>query len=150
MAQLPGPLIGIVTGEVSGIDVLDLDVKHDAARAWYHVHRDLLPVTRTFRTRSGGAHLHLRHAAGVRNSAGKIAEGVDVRGDGGYAICWFAAGFECIDHSPSAPWPGWLLEPLLAKPVPPATPPCAKTVYPTLSAARGVGRSVPGLSGAKH
>src|SRR5271166_1504736 len=28
----PGPLIGIVCGERSGVDVLDLDVKHDAAR----------------------------------------------------------------------------------------------------------------------
>jgi hypothetical protein len=28
---------------------------------------------------------------------------------------WFAAGFECLDHLPVAPWPGWLLAELLPR-----------------------------------
>jgi Bifunctional DNA primase/polymerase, N-terminal len=115
----PGPLIGILTGEASGVDVLDLDAKHDPARAWYAENRHRIPSTRTFRTRSGGTHFYFRHSAGVRNTASKIAEGVDTRGDGGYVISWFAAGLPCLDHAPPAPWPPALLKLLLPPPVQP-------------------------------
>jgi hypothetical protein len=108
--RYPGPLIGIATGEISGIDALDLDVKHDAARAWWLAHRVQMPPTRTFRTRSGGVHFYFRHAPDVRNSAGKIALGVDVRGSGGFVISWFAAGLPCLNHVPPVPWPEWLLQ----------------------------------------
>jgi bifunctional DNA primase/polymerase-like protein len=139
----PGELIGIATGERSGIDVLDLDVKHDAARAWYQAQRDRLPITRSFRTRSGGVHLYLQHADGVRNSQGKLAPGIDVRGDGGYAIYWFAAGFECLEHAPPASWPAWLLDALLAKPTPsPTSATYANKPYRTNSAVDGVLRLV--------
>ncbi len=114
-----GPLIGIVCGERSGISVLDLDVKYDAARAWYHQNRDRIPTTRSFRSRSGGAHLYFLHAADVRNTASKIAEGVDTRGQGGFVISWFAAGLPCLDHTPPAPWPAWLLKLILPAPVRP-------------------------------
>ena len=114
----PGPLIGIVTGLRSGIDVLDLDVKEPGSSIWWRANEKRLPATRTFRTRSGGIHLFYRHAGGVRNTASKIAKGVDTRGDGGYAISWFAAGLECLDHTLPAEWPAWLLAELLAKPAP--------------------------------
>jgi hypothetical protein len=113
--RYPGPLIGVATGVVSGVDILDIDTKHDTALAWYHDHRPRLPVTRTFRTRSGGLHFYLLHADGLGCSAGKLAPGVDIRGDGGYAIHWFAAGFPCLDHEPPAPWPAWLLADLLKR-----------------------------------
>jgi hypothetical protein len=116
--RCPGPLIGVATGAVSGADVLDIDVKHDAALAWWHSNRQRIPATRTFRTRSGGVHGYLIHASGVGCSAGKVAPGIDIRGDGGYVICWFAAGFGCLDHSPPARWPAWLLAELLPKPPP--------------------------------
>jgi hypothetical protein len=118
--ERPGPLVGIVCGEASGIDVLDLDVKHDAARAWYAENRHRLPTTRIFRTRSGGAHLYFRHAIGVRSSAGKIADGVDVRAAGGFAVSWWCAGLECLNHAPVAPWPTWLLTLILPPPPKPA------------------------------
>jgi hypothetical protein len=62
--------------------------------------------------------LHFLHAPGLGCSAAKVTAGVDVRADGGYAISWFAAGLECLDHSPVAPWPAWLLALLLPKPEP--------------------------------
>jgi hypothetical protein len=114
-----GPLIGTAAGEASSIDVLDVDIKHTAALAWWRSNEVRIPATRTFRTRSGGLHLYHRHATGLGGSAGKLAPGIDVRGDGGYVISWFAAGCECLDHSPPAPWPGRLVAELLPKPKPP-------------------------------
>src|SRR5689334_3538050 len=54
----PGPLIGIATGAMSGVSVLDVDLKHDAALAWWQANEARLPRTRAYRTRSGGIHLH--------------------------------------------------------------------------------------------
>ncbi len=101
-------LIGIRTGEASGFSVLDIDVKHDEARAWWKRNEKHFARTRTYRTRGGGLHLYFQHRPGVRNSEGKPALGIDTRGTGGYVIHWFAHGFECLDHSPPAPWPIWL------------------------------------------
>jgi hypothetical protein len=101
-------LIGIRTGSTSGISVLDVDVKHDEARAFWFRHHHLIPATRTFRTRSGGLHLYFQHVDGVRNSEGIPVKGIDSRGEGGYIIYWFSAGFDCLDHSKPAKWPEWL------------------------------------------
>lgn len=103
-----GPFIGVATGKISGISALDIDVKHDTARAWWHQNYNRLPDTRVYRTRSGGLHLLFQHIDGVRNSQGKLANGVDTRGDGGYIIWWAAAGFPCEVHAPPAVWPAWL------------------------------------------
>jgi hypothetical protein len=120
--QHPGPLIGIVTGSRNGVDVLDLDVKQSTSSIWWRANEPRLPPTRTFRTRSGGLHLYYRHAEGVRNTASKLAKGIDTRGDGGFVISWFAAGLDCLDHTPPADWPAWLLADLLAMPAPAPMP----------------------------
>ena len=104
----PGPLIGVACGDASGISVLDVDIKGDAARAWWFQNQHRLPETRTFRTRGGGLHVVFQHTPGVRNVQGEPVAGVDVRGQGGYVIWWFADGHDCLDHSVPAPWPAWL------------------------------------------
>jgi hypothetical protein len=109
-------LIGIPTGETSGIDVLDIDVKHEMAAKWWAVASKCAPSTRTYRTRSGGLHIYFQHAQGICHTQSKLAHGVDSRGEGGYAIYWYAAGFGCLDHSPPAPWPNWLRDCLLWQP----------------------------------
>jgi Bifunctional DNA primase/polymerase, N-terminal len=106
--RYPAPLIGLACGERSGISVLDVDPKHDSARAWWHQHASRLPTTRAYRTRGGGVHLYFQHVPGVRNVEGKPIPGIDVRGSGGYCIFWYAVGFECLDPAPPAPWPAWL------------------------------------------
>ena len=113
-------LIAIATGAASGVGGLDIDAKHDAALAWLAAAEPKLPPTRTYRTRSGGVHLLFRHKHGVNSTQSKLARGVDTRGDGGYLILWFAAGFECLDQTPPAPWPEWLLAALFrpADPLP--------------------------------
>jgi Bifunctional DNA primase/polymerase, N-terminal len=110
--RYPGTLIGIATGAVSGVSVLDVDRKHPAAVIWWRENYPRLLPTRTYATRNGGLHLYFRHRDGVRNSEGRICQGVDTRGDGGYAIAWFAHGQHCWDQSPPAPWPAWLYDEL--------------------------------------
>jgi hypothetical protein len=122
----PGDLIGVSTGDVSGVDVLDIDAKHDEAAQWWGTHRDRIPATRVHRTRSGGLHLLFRHVPGVRCSVGRIALGIDVRGDGGYAIWWPTAGLPVLQDAPLATWPAWLLAQLLPRP----RPAIARTAVP--------------------
>src|SRR5271168_1150948 len=43
----PGGLIGVATGEVSGIDVLDIDFKHEIAVKWWTAASKRVPSTRT-------------------------------------------------------------------------------------------------------
>jgi hypothetical protein len=122
-ATHPGELVGVRTGATSGLDVLDIDRKHEQAARWWSAHRDRLRATRVHRTRSGGLHLLFEHAPGLRCSASKIVPGVDVRGDGGYIIWWPAAELPVLCEAPVAPWPAWLLMRLVPqpRPVPPPT-----------------------------
>jgi Bifunctional DNA primase/polymerase, N-terminal len=103
-----GELVGIATGTVSNLAVLDIDAKHAEARAWWDGHRTQLPPTRTIRTRSGGLHLWYRHVPGLRCSASLIAPGVDVRATGGYVIAWHVAGLPLLRETSLPPWPDWL------------------------------------------
>lgn len=76
----PTANVGIATGSRSGLVVVDLDPGADADRLD-------LPATRRVKTPRGGFHLYYAHPGEqVRNSAGKLAEHVDVRGDGGYVV----------------------------------------------------------------
>ena len=106
-----GSLIGVPTGAVSGIDVLDIDPRH-GGDVWLKDVQNNLPHTRIHQTRSTGWHLLFRHQAGLRNSAGKVAPGVDVRADGGYIIWWPALGFPVYNGEFFEAWPFWLLEQL--------------------------------------
>jgi hypothetical protein len=117
----PGPLIGTPTGNTNGFDVLDIDPRH-GGDAWYAAHRDRLPPTRIHETRGGGLHFLFRHREGVRNSAGKLAPGIDVRGEGGFVIWWPAAGCPVLAEGTPADWPGWLLPLLLPPPPEPQAP----------------------------
>jgi len=130
----PAPLIGVATGAVSGVDVLDLDARHGAATWWAEM-RNQLPDTRTHRTRSGGLHLFFRHAADLRNSASRLAPGCDVRADGGYVIWWPAAGLPVLSAAPAAPWPDQLLWQLRPAPQPPRIP-----AFPASTLAEEAGR----------
>jgi hypothetical protein len=73
---------------------------------------------------SGGRHWLFLHAPGVRNSASRegFAEGVDVRGDGGYIIMPPSPGYQVISDAPIAHWPDWLLQPGLVLPKARAVP----------------------------
>jgi Bifunctional DNA primase/polymerase, N-terminal len=97
-------LVGVPTGSVTGFDCLDIDLE---GLNW--LSSVCLPPTRIHETRSGGRHLLFRHAEGLRNSAGRIARGIDVRGDGGFIIWWPARGFRVLSDAEIADWPEFLL-----------------------------------------
>ena len=120
-----GTLVGIRTGAASAIDVLDLDVHRDA-KQWWADNRHRLPTTRTHRTRSGGLHLIFAHAEGLRCSTGKLARGVDIKGDDGCAIWWPAVSLPVLHDGEPACWPAWLLAQLKPK----APPPPSRLVIP--------------------
>jgi Bifunctional DNA primase/polymerase, N-terminal len=109
----PGPLVGVATGEISGLDILDIDPRHGGKR-WFAEHHHRVTPTRMHKTASGGVHLVFEHLPGLRCSAGKIAAGVDVRATGGYVIWWPAAGFQAQTHVPITRWPDWLSRQLLS------------------------------------
>jgi hypothetical protein len=106
----PGPLVGLATGEISGIDALDIDApRHVEATAWWQVIRRRLAPTRVHATRSGGLHVLFRHWPGMRSWAGRPVTGIDGRGHGGYIVWWPAAGLPVISDAPATPWPDWLI-----------------------------------------
>lgn len=85
----PDANVGLMTGEASGIVVLDVDPRHGGEEALRELSLELgeLPKTTTAITGSGGRHLVFRHpGCHVPNSAGKLGPGLDVRGDGGYIV----------------------------------------------------------------
>jgi hypothetical protein len=82
LRAVPYGLLAIRTGQPSGVVVVDLDPDHGGT-----VDPTLMPPTLSVRTGSGGWHLYYRHpATPVPCSQSRIAPGVDVRGDGGYAV----------------------------------------------------------------
>ena len=84
----PDANVGVVTGEISNLVVLDIDPNHGGDASIGRLERQLapLPVTVQATTGGGGRHLYFTHPGGlVRNRTG-LAQGIDVRGDGGYIV----------------------------------------------------------------
>lgn len=74
----PEANIGLVTGKISGITVIDVDVEHGGKT-------DGLPPTLVARTGNGGWHYYYQYEPGVTIGAG-LRQGIDFRGDGGYVV----------------------------------------------------------------
>jgi hypothetical protein len=106
------PHIGVPTGEINGIDVLDVDPRRGGDK-FLQENKHRLPETRVHRTR-GGLHLIFRHAP-IRSSIDRIAPGIEVKTDGRYVI-WYPASpdpsyvYPVLCEGPVADWPGWFLE----------------------------------------
>jgi len=78
--------LGVATGAESGLVVLDVDDRHGGSASLGEL--GSLPRTATVRT-GGGQHLYFKWPAGVsdiRNSAGKLGPGLDIRANGGYVV----------------------------------------------------------------
>jgi hypothetical protein len=124
----PNALIGMATGKVSGRWVLDIDVKRPEENGFDSLEdlgHSLLPETPMAHTASGG--LHAYFDAGdreLRCSAGLIAPGLDIRGDGGYVILPSPGSGYCWDPifnfstTQLASAPDWLWPPKPSRPAP--------------------------------
>lgn len=124
----PGLLIGVPTGEASGLAVLDIDIDIEKGKRgdlWLWEHFDRLPATRVHGTQSGGFHLLFQHQAGLGCNTGGIARGVDVRAEGGYVIWWPAAGYDVLVDAPPAPWPEWVRVPVEHRAAPEGSAPAS-------------------------
>lgn len=117
----PEANVGIVTGEISNLVVLDIDPKHGGDDSLARLERQHGPLPATVEAISGGGgrHLYFAHpGAETRNRAG-LAQGIDLRGDGGYIVAppsIHPTGNPYIwrkGHSPDemtlAPLPHWLM-----------------------------------------
>ena len=80
--------IGLATGTPSGVWVVDID-SDDAMRSFQAMQKENGDLIRTVASKTGkGYHVFFRMPASgdIRNSASKIADGLDVRGTGGYVV----------------------------------------------------------------
>lgn len=77
--------VGIATGPESGLVVLDVDDRHDGSESL----RALGDLRRTATVQTGGGrHYYFRLPVDldIRNSAGKLGPGLDIRAAGGYVV----------------------------------------------------------------
>jgi hypothetical protein len=81
--QWPDANVGIVTGKISGITVVDTDT--DAGYGAVSKYLPPLFLTPTARTQKGGRHLYFKYVPGLSNKV-RVIDGVDVRGDGGFVV----------------------------------------------------------------
>lgn len=117
--SMPAANVGIATGAVSGIVVLDVDGEQGRAS----LDGKQLPATACSST-GKGYHYFFKHPGGTVGNAVGLLPGVDVRGDGGYVVAppsLHPSGrvYEWALHpveTPPAAMPQWLLELLRAKP----------------------------------
>lgn len=88
-ALSPDANIGIATGDPSGIVVLDIDAKSNGEASLLTLEErfESLPDTWAVETGGGGFHFYfLMPSVDVRNTAGAVGPGIDVRGNGGYVV----------------------------------------------------------------
>lgn len=127
--DVPNANIGLATGP-SGLVVLDFDAaKSPQEKSGIEAFRDVypgrkLPGTYTVRTAGGGWHLYYVATSPLRNTAGKLAERVDTRAQGGYVVApgsvvdgsrYEATG--AFLYAPVPELPEWIVKALEDKPV---------------------------------
>lgn len=101
----PNANVGVATGATSGVIVLDLD--DDAAVIEAYARG--VPHTLSVQT-PRGMHMYFRHPGGdrrVSNSAGKISDGIDLRGDGGFVVAPGSHFIPDATESASGKREGW-------------------------------------------
>lgn len=104
---------GYPTGD--GIFVVDVDCKNGGIglKNWKEMiqaHGE--PNTYTVQTRSGGYHYYFYMPSGtvIYNSTSKFADGIDIRGQGGYVIVPDGIDYEVVKDADVAYPPLWILE----------------------------------------
>jgi len=120
-AQHPDANVGIVTGAVSGLVVLDVDAGRGGSESvenWACRYGPLPPTVEAL-TGGGGRHLYVQHPGVATANRVGLAAGIDLRGDGGCVVAppsLHASGrhYAWLEgYSPDeiaiTPMPDWLL-----------------------------------------
>jgi hypothetical protein len=111
----PDANIAIATGVVI---VIDIDPRHggDASLAQLEAKHGNFPPTWRVHTGGGGKHIYLAAPPEImiKNSAGQLGAGIDVRGHGGYAVAppskhVSGKNYEWATSKDIAPMPDWLI-----------------------------------------
>ena len=86
--QWPNANVGIVTGQPSGVFVLDFDVRNGGRETLESLCREFPEIQDTFRVKTGGGgwHLYFRNPEGGVKTDSGVLPGMDVRGNGGGVI----------------------------------------------------------------
>ena len=106
--------IGVACGTASNIFVVDLDGEKGET-SLFALEEQLGPLPTTFIVETpNGLHHYFRWRPGIRNSAGLIGSGIDIRGQGGYVIgpgSLHPSGgvYQIAVDAPIAGGPLWLL-----------------------------------------
>jgi hypothetical protein len=121
LERWPDANMAIVTGALSGLVVLDVDVRHGGDESLERLECDHGPLARTVEAMSGGGgrHRYFAHPGGTVPNRVACAAGIDVRGDGGCVVappslhasgrCYAWAPGCAPDELALAPLPRWLL-----------------------------------------
>jgi hypothetical protein len=78
----PKANVGIITGKISGVTVVDIDTDKGKATIAPYI-KDL--KTPTAKTQKGGMHLYFQYVPGLTNSVRRL-DGIDLRNDGGFVV----------------------------------------------------------------
>lgn len=118
--QWPDANVGIVTGAISGVVVLDVDPAHGGEASLEQLEHEHGPLPHTLEARTGGGGRHLYFAHPGRPVANRVGlwPGIDLRGDGGCVVTppslhrsgrryLWVAGHDPATCNP-APLPLWL------------------------------------------
>jgi hypothetical protein len=120
----PKANVGIVTGEISNLIVLDVDPKHGGDTSLERLENKFRPISETVEavTGGGGRHLYFAHPVGLTRNRAGLVQGIDLRGDGGYIVAppsvhpsgrpYMWAPGRSPDEITLAPLPRWILMPL--------------------------------------
>lgn len=85
----PPSNIGVVTGEISGITVIDIDIGEGkfGADSWAEAIKDHgEPQTLMAETGSGGMHVIFQYNSALKTASNVLGKGIDSRNDGGYIV----------------------------------------------------------------
>lgn len=86
--RCPDCNVAIVTGELSGLVVVDVDPRHGGDKSLEKLEAEHGPLPQTMEsvTGGGGRHLYFAHPGGAVHNRVNIEPGIDLRGDGGCIV----------------------------------------------------------------